>query len=123
MSTSEQMAAEIIEDFLANENCSCLANEAHPCPRCQVTIDEARAYIAAPGTSTSEHWENRYKVGMLRYEFDQLTKVYVDYVELCNHFKKIRMERDQRKQLITSLKKIISEHRKTVNCIMDKLEG
>src|SRR5204863_1184612 len=37
----------LIEDFLANEECGCAKGSyPHPCPRCIVTIEEARKYIA-----------------------------------------------------------------------------
>lgn len=33
---------ELLKDFLINEECSCLRLHQHPCPRCSVTIKQAR---------------------------------------------------------------------------------
>jgi hypothetical protein len=41
-------AAEILDDILINEACSC-AIYPHPCPRCKVTLDEAREFLVSIG--------------------------------------------------------------------------
>ena len=41
----ESKLREIIQDFLINEECSCLKLGQHPCSRCKVTIDEAKEVI------------------------------------------------------------------------------
>ena len=42
-------ADQIIREFLINEECGCAKGVyPHPCPRCQVTIDEAQDYLNGP---------------------------------------------------------------------------
>lgn len=42
-------AVETIDEFLINEGCSCVRTGDHPCPRCVITIDEARALLRELG--------------------------------------------------------------------------
>lgn len=41
-------ANELIMDLMNNEQCGCAKGKyPHPCPRCAITIDEAKKYLSA----------------------------------------------------------------------------
>ena len=43
---ARERLAEIVREFLINEQCSCIKTEHHPCPRCVITIQEAEVALA-----------------------------------------------------------------------------
>jgi flagellar biosynthesis chaperone FliJ len=59
---------------------------------------------------------------MLNYGFHEFVKTYESYIKLRKQFMEMKMEQSGRAQLITALDKIIKEHRKTVESLMDKME-